>query len=434
LRAARIAEMSWNDTDIDARSLDSFVGWYELAPNRALTVTRDGDRLSVQQTGRPKFAVAAHGTDAFADEQNDLVIFLRDGEAKITQILLQDPVSGARLAPRVTAERAKAIEDEFARRMAQVADRFREQTPQPGSKEAIMRGIEDLQRGTPNYDRMSAALGAKIGRQASELHAMFKTLGAVESIFFRGVGPGGYDIYGVKFANGVAEFRFLLGADGKADDVIFRPDGNDAPGGIAACSGEQGLKSRDDTAPIKMLIYNGSGREIQLFKLDPEGKRAAHGTVGDEMSFPVITNVDSPWVVADASGKCLEIVLPGQRTRYHTVEESRAGDQPERAAARRTAPLAGSEAMLRQYIEAMGRGEPNYDRMTSEVATQTRQQLPFNQAILSRLGALRAMSFRGVTNLGSDIYMAQFANGSAEWRISLVRDGTIGRIALGPQF
>ena len=55
------------------------------------------------------------------------------------------------------------------------------------------------------------------------------------------------------------------------------------------------------------------------------------------------------------------------------------------------------------------------------------------QAILGRLGALRAVSFRGVSNLGSDIYLAHFANGSAEWRISLIKDGKIGRIALGPQ-
>ena len=100
----------------------------------------------------------------------------------------------------------------------------------------MLRGIDDLQRGAPNYERMSAALAAKIRRQASELQPMFKAFGAVESIFFRGVGPGGYDIYGVKFANGVAEFRSLLRADGKVDDVIFRPDGNDRPGGILACS------------------------------------------------------------------------------------------------------------------------------------------------------------------------------------------------------
>jgi hypothetical protein len=36
--------------------------------------------------------------------------------------------------------------------------------------------------------------------------------------------------------------------------------------------------------------------------------------------------------------------------------------------------------------------------------------------------------------MGSDIYMAHFANGTAEWRIGLVKNGTIGRIALGPQY
>ena len=52
---------------------------------------------------------------------------------------------------------------------------------------------------------MTTGLAAKIRRQADDLHAMFAALGAVEQIFFRGVGPGGYDIYGVKFAKGSAE-------------------------------------------------------------------------------------------------------------------------------------------------------------------------------------------------------------------------------------
>jgi len=55
------------------------------------------------------------------------------------------------------------------------------------------------------------------------------------------------------------------------------------------------------------------------------------------------------------------------------------------------------------------------------------------QAIVNRLGALRAVSFRGVSPSGNDIYMAHFANGTAEWRIGLVKDNLIGRIALGPQ-
>ena len=425
--AIRVAELSAQSVEPDAGALDSYCGSYNLGLGRVLTITREGERLSAQETGRPKFEIVVRGVDAFASSHDDLVVFLRDDKAKVTQVLLHEPVYGARLAPRVAAARAKAIEEDFARRIAAAPDRFREQTPRPGSKEAILRGIDDLQRGVPNYERMSAPLAAKIRRQAAELQAMFKAFGAVESIFFRGVGPGGYDIYGVKFANGVAELRILLTADDKADDVIFRPDGNNQPGGILACSEEGSLRATAETAPIKVLIYNASGSDLQLFKLDAEGKRAAFGTIGEEMTFPVTTYVDSPWLIADRSGKCLEIVLPGRQTRLHTVEANGAV-QP------RTVPLAGSETTLRGYIEAVGRGAPDYDRMTSEVAAQTRQQLPYNQAILSRLGALRAMSFRGVSGLGSDVYFVQFANGSAEWRIGLARDGTIGRIALGPQY
>jgi BlaR1 peptidase M56 len=410
---------------VDAAGLDSYVGWYALGQNRVLAVTRAGDRMVVQETARPKFEVTAAGADTFSGNHDDVVIFLRDAQAGVTQVLVQEPVSGARLARRITAAKAKTIEEDFARRIAQVPDRFRDQTPLPGSKEAILRGIEDMQRGAPNYDHMSAALAAKIRRQAAELHVMFKALGTVESIFFRGVGPGGYDIYGVKFAGGSAEFRLLLGVDGKAEDVIFRPDGNDAPGGVVACSDEQGLRSSGETAPIRLMLYNGSGSDIRLYRLDSEGKRNANGAIGANMSSSIMTYVDNPWVIADASGKCLEIVLPGQRTRYHSVEGS--------PAVGRTAPQDGSEAMLRQYIEALSRGEPNYDRMTPEVAAQTRAQLPFDQAILTRLGELRAVSFRGVTGFGSDVYMAHFANGSAEWRIGLAKNGTIGRIALGPQ-
>jgi hypothetical protein len=47
---------------------------------------------------------------------------------------------------------------------------------------------------------------------------------------------------------------------------------------------------------------------------------------------------------------------------------------------------------------------------------------------------VRGMSFRGVNYFGNDMYMVQFANGSAEWRIGLVKDGMIGRVTLGPSY
>ena len=122
------------------RELKSYTGRYQLTPSRVLTVSRDRDRLYVQETGQPKFELAARAADAFSDGRDELVLFLRDGQANVTQVLLQGPLSGARLAPRVSDSTAKAIEEEFARRIAQVPDRFREQTPLPDSKDAILRG------------------------------------------------------------------------------------------------------------------------------------------------------------------------------------------------------------------------------------------------------------------------------------------------------
>jgi hypothetical protein len=69
-----------------------------------------------------------------------------------------------------------------------------------------------------------------------------------------------------------------------------------------------------------------------------------------------------------------------------------------------------------------------------KVARYTRHELVLNQAILARLGALRAMLFRAAVANGTDVYFVNFANGSAEWRIGLVKQGKIGRMALGPQY
>src|SRR5262249_58538351 len=79
-------------------------------------------------------------------------------------------------------------------------------------------------------------------------------------------------------------------------------------------------------------------------------------------------------------------------------------------------------------------GAPKYDDMTPQVAAYTRAELVLNRALLARLGTLRGMSFRAATATGIDLYIAHFTNGSAEWRIGLVKEGKIGRIALGPQY
>ncbi|MGJ4945366.1 M56 family metallopeptidase [Bradyrhizobium sp. HKCCYLS1011] len=433
-QAGRIAELSPCDSEAEARPAADYLGWYELSPSRVLAVTASGERLQFRETGRGSFEVKADCPDAYSSASDDLVLFLRDGKEQVTRLLLQDPLLGARVAHRVDEPRAKEIEDNFARRMAEVPDRFREQVPTPGSREMVLRGIADLQRGAPNYERMGAALASYIRQHMSSLRSTLVTLGDVQSIFFRGVGGGGYDIYGVKFANGSAEFRILVGPEGRVDDVLFRPDGNDAPGEVLNCASEANLRAQPDQTPIKLMIYNATGAEIRLFRVDAQGRRSPHGVVEDDLSSSFLTEIGSPWIVADANGHCLEIILPGRRTRYNMVEAQRIGSAADHFGERRGAPAPGSEDKLRRYIESIAEGHPDYEHMTTEVAAYTRQQLAMNQAILARLGALRAISFRGVTALDSDIYMVHFANGTAEWRIGLARDGSIGRIALGPSY
>jgi hypothetical protein len=416
--------------EAEPHPLDRYVGYYEFALFRAVAVARAGDRLILQDTGRLKFEVTAHGDNEFASRDTDETItFTADAEGRTTALLLGEPGVKARRAVRIDAERAQEIENAFARQVSTAPDRFKDQLPADGSEAAVSWAIDDLRRGAPSYGRMGKPLADIARRQIAQLQAMLNALGAVESVFFRGVGPGGYDIYGAKFASGLAEFRVRLAPDGKIEDVIFRPDGDNTPGEILSCAQEQTLKAVRDTVPIQLLIYNESGADIRAFALDGDGRRSRDLMIGDEGSAPFLAHIGQPWVVTDASGQCLEIIMPGQSTRFLTIPDAR-----DQVVPHRTSPMSGSEQALRQYIDALRRGEPNYYNMTPQVAAYTRQQLVLNKAILARLGALRAMSFRTVTTNGADVYFVHFANGSAEWRIRLVKQGRIGRIALGPQY
>jgi hypothetical protein len=418
---------------VAAMPSDNYVGYYQLNPRAVFTVTRLDDQLFARITGGRKLPLRPASDGEYFFGSASRISFVTDDRGAVNTLVLRQ--NGHNLSSaRVDEARATAVEGVFTRQIAVAPDHFREQSPAQGSKNAVLRSIEDLQAGALNDARMSPSLADEMNRQLPKLHAMLTALGDMESIFFRGVGPGGYDIYGVKFANGLAEFRLLIGADGTIEDLAFRPDGDDTPGGVASCAEEASLKSAQDTAPIKLLVFNNSGAEVTLFSVDFAGHRTRYGTIGNEMTGSILTYVARPWIIADAAGKCLEIVWPGQRTRYIAVEVSQRGEEAARATARRRTPASGSEESLRRYIDEVVSGQPNYERMTAEVAGETRRLLQLNQAILTKLGPLRAISFRGVTLFGSDIYTAHFANGSAEWRIALVRDGRIGRISLGPAY
>src|SRR5215472_8671066 len=107
---------------------DHYVGYYEFAPFRALTVARTGDRLIVHETGRLNVEVTAYDDKAFVSrDTGETITFASDAEGRTAALLLGGPGMRTRRATRIDADRAQTIENAFARQLATAPDRFRDQ-------------------------------------------------------------------------------------------------------------------------------------------------------------------------------------------------------------------------------------------------------------------------------------------------------------------
>ncbi len=200
---------------LDPKTLDRYVGKYQLGPGAILSVSRDGDRLFGQLTGQPNFQLFPESERKFFLKVVDAQItFDIDPQGKTTQATLHQ---NGRDAP------AKRVDDAEAEALsAALAKRIKEQTPAPGSEAALRRDIEELRLGQPKYELMSPALADVTRRQLPKLQSTIGALGAVQSVSFKGVGQDGVDIYEVKFEHGSTEWRIVLGPDGKIEGVSFR--------------------------------------------------------------------------------------------------------------------------------------------------------------------------------------------------------------------
>jgi len=201
---------------IDTKIFDHYIGSYQLAPNAMMTISRDGDRLFGQLTGQPKLQLFPEGERKFFLKAVDAQLtFTNDAQGTATQVTLHQ--NGRDMA-------AKRVDEaEAAALLAAVAKRFKDQTPAPGSEAALRRNIDEVRLGQPNYELMSAGLADITRQQLPQLKTTVTQLGAVEAVTFKGVGPGGADIYEVKFEHGSTEWRIMLESDGKVASLGFRP-------------------------------------------------------------------------------------------------------------------------------------------------------------------------------------------------------------------
>jgi D-alanyl-D-alanine-carboxypeptidase/D-alanyl-D-alanine-endopeptidase len=202
---------------LDTKTFDRYVGTYQLAPNALLTMSRDGDRFYSQLTGQRKLEVLAESDRKFFLKAVDAQLtFEADPKGAVTQVTLHQ--NGRDLvAKRLSEAEVKKVDDSDA------AKRFKTQTQSPGTEAALREMIQGLQLGQPKYEILGAQLAEMTRQQLPQLKAALTQLGALQSVAFTGVGPAGADIYEVKFEHGTAEWRIMLGPDGKIQLINFRP-------------------------------------------------------------------------------------------------------------------------------------------------------------------------------------------------------------------
>jgi len=205
---------------LESKALSHNVGAYQMASGANMLITLENNQLSAKLANQPAFAIFPETQTMFFLKVVDAQIEFtkNDDQGRPTELILHQ---NGRDMP------AKRLDDAGTKRIADAAaafaKRFKDQTAAPGSEAALRRMIEDLRLGKPNYGLMSPGLADITRQQLPQLQSMIVDLGALQSVTFKGVGPGGADIYQVKFEKGSLEYRIWLAPDGKIESANVRP-------------------------------------------------------------------------------------------------------------------------------------------------------------------------------------------------------------------
>ena len=204
---------------LDAKTLASYVGAYRVPSGPVMLITLDGDQLMSKLGNQQAMPTLAESRTTFFPKGVDAELEFSDVDAQGRPAVLTLHQNGRSIRmARLADSEAKPLIDAAE----QFAKRFKAQTPAPGGEAALRRMLAGLQQGTPDYALMSPGLANLTRQHLPTMQPELAKLGAVQSVAFKGVGPGGADIYEVKFANGAQEWRIWLTPDGKIDSANFR--------------------------------------------------------------------------------------------------------------------------------------------------------------------------------------------------------------------
>jgi len=214
--AGSAADGTPKEVQVDPTLYDGYVGHYKFGESAIMTVSRDGNHLVTRLSGQGPVEIFPSGkTEFFAKIVKARINFTTDAQGHATALtLLQNEHTIT--APRMDDQAAQQIEDRLTARV-------QSQTPQPGTEAALRQLIAGLTLGKPNYDAMTPELAQATREQLPKLQKGLEDVGAVQSVEFRGVGPGGWDVYDVHHEKGITTWRLVLNTEGKVSGALVRP-------------------------------------------------------------------------------------------------------------------------------------------------------------------------------------------------------------------
>jgi hypothetical protein len=204
---------------LSADALHRYAGIYGMGPGVNMIITVENRQLVSQMTYQQKLPLTPLAANIFTPKVVDAQLeFPKDEQGPASQMVLHQ--NGHDMtAKRLSDADAKIVLDAAA----DFDGRFKEQKPAAGSEAAVRRMMDEFIAGKPNYDLMSPGLATATRQQLTGIQSTFAGFGALQSITFKGVGPGGADIYQVKFEKGSIDYRVWLAPDGRVESANFRP-------------------------------------------------------------------------------------------------------------------------------------------------------------------------------------------------------------------
>ena len=137
--------------------------------------------------------------------------------------------------------------------------------PTAGTEAALRRLVAGLASGAPDYDKLSPHFAEIVRKDLPMTHPLFRSMGELKSVTFRGRGGMGDDVYNLVFANGGVVMSAALDANGRMAGGILRPEGR--PGEQVSALGS--MPAAGTAAALRMLVAGLASGSPEYDKLSP---------------------------------------------------------------------------------------------------------------------------------------------------------------------